>query len=303
MAQLLRRLEMVEPDDPSLGSHSAAQIQLRKTVATEGEDFMAVDPAKVRRVVEQCFDVVDHHGIRMIVPAAQSYLGRHHSIGGQAALCQHRTQMFNKTSMISSLCMYCYKVQILPWNLTSLFQVFFVLMALRLPADNMRKCMLELRENIKGGPYKGYIYTDSEESARDCAEMFRAALADSGVTDVTIGLSHGCSEYGLEYPDFKYAPSGAHREFRRPDDWDARERDYVRQTPLPSTPPQRPVDRGVSLRDVFVFQTWIDYAAIIGDPAVEMFRDRVRDRMPEPFATRVGAQADQRRAELEALAG
>ena len=64
--------------------------------------------------------------------------------------------------------------------------------------------MVEIREEVPF-PYKGYVYCQSEAEAKHCLEMTERALRSSGVSNVIIGLSHGCSEYGLRYPEWKYS--------------------------------------------------------------------------------------------------
>ena len=73
--------------------------------------------------------------------------------------------------------------------------------------------MVELREYVKF-PYKGYIFCDSEEMAQKELAKLQNILETTGVSAIS-KVSHGCSEFGYEYPEFKYSEGGEHQKFHQ----------------------------------------------------------------------------------------
>jgi hypothetical protein len=244
--------------------------------------------------------ILDSMRITSKLPIAQLFTGRFNTIQGQKYYCGLYLSLFEKEGVISKTCHDCFKVQILPLNLIGLMQIFFVLRKLKLPRDNARKCMIEIREDVPY-PYKGYIFCESEDEAKDCQEELQQALRALRMSDVYCGISHGCSEYGLKYPDFKYSNDGAHRSFERPELWDQVESEFWAATEKPALAGKDYNREGISIRDVLAFCTWIDYAEIIGDDSYKMFRDKPSTSKLASFAERVKKQSQFRKAQMEEL--
>lgn len=298
-----RLVELLEAHRPSVlisGRYTDCQRTLESYFRQEGwlDELFTTEILAARYRSWQ--SLLDAKGVSSSLPVAQLYAGRLHTIKGEDARCGARLTMFKEKGVISRLCHECYKVQILPVDLVGLMQTYFVFRKLKLPNDNARKCMVELREDV-AYPYKGYIYCSSEEEVRDCLEQFRQMLGEVGLSRIHCGISHGCSEYGLLYPEFKYSEDGAHRSFERPAGWDRQE--TVFWAGVEESEPVR-VDynnEGMSLRDVIGLRTWIDYAETIGDISWRMFRDRSPTVRPVQFTQRVAKQAHIRKAQLEEL--
>ena len=160
--------------------------------------------------------------------------------------------------------------------------------------------MIEMREAVPF-PYKGYIFCESEDEANFCLEEVQKSLQAWQVSNVRCGLSHGCSEYGLKYPKFKYSSDGAHHSFERPTSWDQLESDFYAVTQKPRIERKDYNKQGITIRDMLGFRAWIDYAEIIGDESSRMFRDSPTSDKQEPFATRIRKQSQLRKAQMEEL--
>ena len=65
--------------------------------------------------------------------------------------------IFNDYKIIPDFCFRCYKFQVETSSLIGLIKVFILFNQIQLDNNNIRKCMTELRPNIKGF-YKGLIY-------------------------------------------------------------------------------------------------------------------------------------------------
>lgn len=245
-------------------------------------------------------ELLDGRALVANLPITQLFMGQFHRIKRQYTNCNARLELFKEQGVISRLCHDCYKVQILPVDLVGLMQTYFVLRKLDLPNDNARKCMIELRVPVIY-PYKGYIYSETEEEVEDCLARFRELLKELGLSNIFSGISHGCSEYGLEFPEFKYSADGAHRSFERPADWDRREADFWAGRGDLSPLRTDNNHEGMSLRDVMGLRCWIDYAQMIGDESWRVFRDRPRNIGVPQFVERVRKQAARRHAEMQEL--
>ncbi len=242
--------------------------------------------------------VLNTHDLNRDVTIAQLFEGTEFQIREQPTQCGSYLKMFAETGAISNLCFDCFKVQILPDNLVSLFDLYFILRNLKLERDNFRKCMIELREPVPY-PYKGYIFCQSEQEAEECKRRLKTELQKNNLGDMYCGISHGCSEYGLKHPEFKYSADGAHRQFERPANWDELEQNFEGLDPAKQIRVQTHSNTDITVRDMMCFETWIRYAEIIGDETHKRF---VPDQ-PTPdtlmtFSARVRKQAHLRKAQL-----
>ena len=73
--------------------------------------------------------------------------------------CGRHFKVFNKFNIIPRYCFSCYKVQINLTKIVDLIKLYFVFDNLYLHNNNIRKCIVEIRDKIKGN-YKGYIYCE-----------------------------------------------------------------------------------------------------------------------------------------------
>ena len=71
--------------------------------------------------------------------------------------CNRHFKVFNEFNIIPKYCFSCYKIQISLFNIIDLIKLYFIFDNLNFKKNNIRKCMVETRENIKGN-YKGFIY-------------------------------------------------------------------------------------------------------------------------------------------------
>ena len=291
-----------DPDSPAPGRYSECHRQIVSSTGSISNlsDFLPNE--RIFENLDKWDSLLLKHDVGLPFPVAQVFFGNSHQINGEVAHCPLHLEMFSKNGAISRMCHDCFKVQILPTTLVDLFRLYFVLRELELPRDNARKCMVELREDVPY-PYKGYIYCQSDDEARMCRDALQEILDQHRVTEIIIGLSHGCSEYGLKYPEFKYSADGAHNDFERPEWWDRAEMEFFATASLPKNTVPHYNRVGVTLRDALVFRTWLIYAEIVGDETVKCFRHDVTKFRPEPFVSRVRTQAKTRRDQLSELKG
>lgn len=298
--RLVTILDSYVPNRLGLGTYSDCQRKLAIQFHKENWISDILRPGKTAEHYKKWQAFLNSMGVNPQIPIAQLSAGNTHKISGEETYCSLRLSLFEKEEVISRICHDCYKVQILPLNLMALIQVYFVVQGLELPRDNARKCMVELREDVPF-PYKGYIYCESEDEAHFCLRKFQQTLEAFHISNVYSGISHGCSEYGLKYPKFKYSKDGTHRSFERPALWDQAESKFFAVNQKPLIAEKGFNKEGISILDVIGFRTWVDYAEIIGDDSFGKFRDGPNDKKPEPFATRIRKQSQLRKSQMEEL--
>ncbi len=294
-------LESYQPQTSGVGAYSDCQRLLFELDLSLGpkRDLSKAEP--LREALSSAAKLLDDHSINPSLNVYQAFIGKMHYINGVYSDCAQRLALFNKESVISKLCTDCYKVQVLPLNFMALLQTHFVLRHLELPRDNFRKSMIELRKAVPNA-YKGYIYCQSEEEATHCRGVLMDAFAAAGVTDIVCALSHGCSEYGLTYPGFKFSADGAHRDFERPPQWDRREAQFAASYKAPQQYPRHDYNMpGLSIRDILCFRAWYQYARLIGDSSCEEFAFLETGAVLPGLIKSAEEQVVQRQSELAAL--
>ena len=74
--------------------------------------------------------------------------------------CTRHFKIFNEFKIIPKFCFSCYKVQITLFNVMDLIKLYFIFINLSLKKNNIRKCMIEMSNNIKVNTKDIYIVTD-----------------------------------------------------------------------------------------------------------------------------------------------
>ncbi|WP_170760862.1 hypothetical protein [Ruegeria lacuscaerulensis] len=298
--QLVTLLELPDPGAAPSGAFGKAQTRIGRSLKP-GWQKSFLDSARSAEAYGQWLDILNSARIQHAVPIGQVFSGKVMTIKGQHLYCGEKLKFFKETSVIPALCHDCYKVQILPENLEAMFQTYFLLLNLDLPGDNARKCMIELRDGIKF-PYKAYIFCESIAEVKASLAAFQDIQAKFGIRGVHSKISHGCSEYGLEYPEFKYSETEDQNRFETPAGWRDVEDKHFGRLKLPPPQTHTKTKLLISLRDVFAFRTWVKYAELIGDKSCRRYQAAIGPDLPAPFVKRVKGQAELRHHEMLELA-
>ena len=73
---------------------------------------------------------------------------------------------------------------------------------LKLKNNNTRKSIIEHRPNIPGF-YKGFIYCSSLPEALEISKNLNVCIQNNIRIDLNSKVKRGCSEYYLEFPQYK----------------------------------------------------------------------------------------------------
>ena len=181
--------------------------------------------------------------------------------------CNRHFEIFDKFKVIPEYCFGCFKVQIELKSIIDLIKLYFVFDKLNLRKNNSRKCMIELRENATG-TYKGLIYCSGIDEANLIYEQLSRILDEKIKREIKVGVKRGCTEYGIEYPEYKIIDKDSKDFMLYNNDWKEKEDiidsntiKYAREKSIN----RKPTISGVTLNDILIMKNWIYYAKKIGD--------------------------------------
>ena len=182
--------------------------------------------------------------------------------------CGRHFKVFNKFSVIPEYCFSCYKVQISTKNVFSLIKLFFLFNTNYLENNNVRKCMVETRSNVKEN-FKGFIYCRSLDEAKKILEISESKLIENEIDYKKIEIKHGCTEYYEKHPNFKKINYNGEQEMSYEKSWKKYEKLVDDNSPPFSERVINPTINKINLSDILIIKNWLDYAEIVGDNSFE----------------------------------
>jgi tetratricopeptide (TPR) repeat protein len=181
--------------------------------------------------------------------------------------CKRHFKVFNKFKIIPKYCFSCYKVQINLKNVVDLIKLHFIFDNLYLENNNTRKCIIEIRNHIKGN-YKGYVYCEGLPDAKIVKDKIQNILIKSKIENFHIMIKHGCSEFYRIYPKFENINYHGEQEIIYNQDWEEKENIIDNVEPIRINVDKKVWQaslKGLNLSDVLIIKNWISYANTIGD--------------------------------------
>ena len=182
--------------------------------------------------------------------------------------CARHFKVFNKFSVIPEYCFSCYKVQISTKNVSSLIKLFFIFNSNYLENNNVRKCMVETRSNVKEN-FKGFIYCRGLEDAKKVLKISEKKLIENEIDYKNIVIKHGCTEYYEKHPNFKKINYHGEQEMFYDKSWEKYEKFIDDNSPPVSERVINPTINNINLSDILIIRNWLDYAQIVGDNSFE----------------------------------
>ena len=194
--------------------------------------------------------------------------------------CNRHFKIFNKFKIVPKYCFSCYKIQIELNNVVDLIRIYFLFDNINLKNNNIRKCIIETRPNVKVN-YKGYIYCDGLDEAKKIYDIIKKNISILGTKKHKIFIKHGCSEYGEIYPKYKKINFEGPQEMQFDDNWLEKEKIIDEQITARSKKDEKKFSetiKGINLYDIFIIKNWLKYAEIIGDNShKEIFEKKLND--------------------------
>ena len=187
--------------------------------------------------------------------------------GGKEYLnCERAFDIFENYNVMPEYCFSCYKVQIDPKNVIELIKLHFLFDILYFENENLRKCMIDLRKNVKGN-YKGFIYCTTLEEARKINSYIGKYLRSSIDQDIKFHVKRGCSEFVEKHPEFGNLEKNI-MEYKN--DWKKIEHDFDANNKKVYKSGERKLVYGLNLKDILIFENWINYAKSEGDESYKV---------------------------------
>ena len=258
--RLIKILNHHMPDVATRGAYAKAQEALQQ-VDISHQDTAKISDETVQQMYRQCQSILSGHPVTGETSFSEIARGINFDLG-----CQRHFKVFNTFNSIPEFCFGCYKVYVEPRTVVELIKLLLIFDSLELPADNTRKCMIEVRPNIPGA-YKGYIYCNNFEEGHGILDIVRTIVGAKISQDVPVSLKRGCSEFSIAYPDYgkmngKHPPSMNYNEAWRQHE-DTVDNNIVGHKYPAAFDTHNHL--GMTLEDALIMRKWLEYAAAIGD--------------------------------------
>ena len=189
--------------------------------------------------------------------------------GGKEYLqCERAFDIFQNYNVMQEYCFSCYKVQINPKNVIDLIKLFFLFDIMYFENENLRKSFIDFREDEKN--YKGIIYCTTLEEAKKInynVSKYLKVNLDEGIQS---HVKRGCKEFAEKYPEFLNLEKDV---MRYKKEWKKIENEFDANSQKIYKSGERKLVYGLSLKDVLIFQNWIDFAKIEGDESYKVLTE------------------------------
>ena len=239
-----------------------------KETYSSGESADILSNQRIIRLVYKCSNIIKKHALDLGTEFSQVY--RRDSI---YLNCTRHMQIFKKFNIIPEFCFGCYKVQIEPRSVIELIKLFVLFNQIKLPKNNIRKCMVEMRPEVSGF-YKGFIYCSSLEEAFQIADYVDVVIRQTCGSKLPLVVKRGCSEYSAEFPDYNAINKSEANLMEYRKDWKLIEKEYDSKNPAKCRRNAQPNLACLSLYDFLIIRNWIDYAKGVGDASAQLLNHK-----------------------------
>ena len=189
--------------------------------------------------------------------------------GGKKYLnCERAFDIFGNHNVMPEYCFSCYKVQIDPKNVIDLIKLHFLFDIMYFKNENLRKCFIDFRKDEKN--YKGIIYCTTLEEAREINRHIGKYLKTSIDENIKSHIKRGCREFAEKYPEFKNLEKNI-MEYNK--EWKKIESEFDANNKKIYKSGERKLTRGFNLKDLLIFENWIDFAQKEGDDSYKVLAE------------------------------
>ena len=233
-----------------------------------------IQKSSIRNILVKSEEILKNNYETFNYPETQIYRRNEFNLN-----CDRHFGIFNKYKIIPKFCFSCYKVQITLDNVLDLLKLYFYFNILNLKNDNIRKCMIELRENVNGN-YKGYLYANSINEAKNIEKIIRNDLIDKEIKLKKIEIKHGCTEYYDQYELYKSNDQDTTNKIYKKE-WVDIEKEFDQKNLIKENNKEKIYKRTLNkfnLPDFLIIKNWLLYAKIIGDSSYkEIFKFDIKE--------------------------
>jgi len=180
--------------------------------------------------------------------------------------CKRHLDIFTTHKIIPKFCFSCFKVQITLDNILDLIKLYFYFNNVNLRNNNIRKCVVELRKKVDGN-YKGYIFSDSLQDAKEIEEKIKNELQNEKIYLNKIEIKRGCTEYYDEFELYKDINQNVYNIIYK-EDWTNIEKRFDEKHFISKINDEKVYNNTLNkfnLTDFLIIKNWLLYAKIIDD--------------------------------------
>ena len=180
--------------------------------------------------------------------------------------CKRHLDIFTTHKIIPKFCFSCFKVQITLDNILDLIKLYFYFNNVNLRNNNIRKCVVELRKKVDGN-YKGYIFSDSLQDAKEIEEKLNNELQNEKIYLNKIEIKRGCTEYYDEFELYKDINQNVYNTIYK-EDWTDIEKRFDEKYFISKINDEKVYNNTLNkfnLSDFLIIKNWLLYAKIIDD--------------------------------------
>ena len=182
--------------------------------------------------------------------------------------CDRHFKVFNKFHIIPKYCFNCYKIQIITKDVLELIKLYFLFNQSFIKKSILRKCMIEIRSNIKGN-YKGFVYFDNLQDCVEALEIIKKKILTAGIKTKIIEIKHGCSEFYEKFPDYKNINFKGKQKINYNENWKKYEEIIDKKTIIKNRIHVGSTLNMFTLSDFFILRNWLVYAKFLGDTSFQ----------------------------------
>ena len=180
--------------------------------------------------------------------------------------CKRHLDIFTTHKIIPKFCFSCFKVQITLDNILDLIKLYFYFNNVNLRNNNIRKCVVELRKKVDGN-YKGYIFSDSLQDAKEIEEKLNNELQNEKIYLNKIEIKRGCTEYYDEFELYKDINQNVYNIIYK-EGWTDIEKRFDEKHFISKINDEKVYNNTLNkfnLSDFLIIKNWLLYAKIIDD--------------------------------------
>ena len=195
--------------------------------------------------------------------------------------CQRHHKAFKKFNIIPKFCFSCFKIQIEPKNVLELCKLYLIFDQLKLPKNNTRKCMVEMRPEISG-TYKGLIYCSSMEEINEILKLITPII--DKIIIAKIKIKRGCSEYSEAFSNYGVTNKEDKNYMKYNDLWDEKEKIFDSTNLKPDVNDNVTFCGNLTISDILIMNNWLNYAKKINDLS---YKDISEDMIHSDFIYKI----------------
>lgn len=240
-------------------------IDLNNKISRIVNDFKITNYYKIdniKKILNKSDDLINNTEENLFLNETQIFRKNSKNLN-----CFRHFKVFNEFNIIPKYCFSCYKVQINLFTIIDLIKLYLIFDNLYLENNNLKKCMIETRYQIKGN-YKGYIYCEGLKEAKNVMKKINQEILKIKLDNFKVVIKHGCSEFYKSYPKFEKINFNGEQEIKYKNYWQEKEDIIDKRNPIRLKADEKIRGeslKGINLSDILIIKNWINYADAIGD--------------------------------------